>query len=114
MLVKFPVAKSPPVHVYAGAVLDPAAIAAPVGSASAAAMARDPRILRRMAFSMSTRHRPLLGAVAPGSDGVGLAIGPAWRSWRPDRDAALVNPPPEESSHPVVGGVCIAVTACVQ
>ena len=49
---------------YAGAVLDPAAIADPVGSASAAATARDPRILRRVAFSMSTDplSRPSRGA----------------------------------------------------
>src|SRR4249920_639837 len=52
MLVKVPEAKSPPVHVY-GIGPGTAAIADPVGSASAAATARDPRILRRIGFSMS-------------------------------------------------------------
>ncbi|GAA2159649.1 hypothetical protein GCM10009845_06500 [Pedococcus bigeumensis] len=54
-LAYVPDGMSPPAHVYAidpGA--DPAAIAGPVESASAAATARDPRILRRATFPMST------------------------------------------------------------
>src|SRR4051794_22753329 len=120
MLVKVPVAKSPPTHVYAdgpGA----AAIADPVGSASATAAASDARILRRIAFSMgvdpfsrpsrATRLYPVracpdgAGSVSPlAQRRLGDRIGtPRW--W---------NPSPDESSHPAVGRVCIAAAPRVQ
>lgn len=103
--MKVPEARSPPVHVYGTGrcVLDPAAIADPVGTASAAATARDPRILRRIAFSMSTDplSRPSRGgtrlslsAFAPKSSRVGLAIGPARRmATESGRRAGGTHPP---------------------
>src|ERR1017187_9409641 len=69
MLVKFWVAKSPPVHVYAaGDTHDRAAIADPPESASAPATTRVPRTPSRIAFPMSTNpssHGPPKGADGP-------------------------------------------------
>src|SRR5436190_23263930 len=92
---------SPPAHVY-GIGPDAAAIADPLGSASAAAMARDARILRRVAFSMG--FDPFWPPPAGTRDSIrtfacGWEQGRSrhWLSatvWRPDRDAALVDSGP--------------------
>src|SRR5450631_1186281 len=59
MLVRSPVAKSPPVHVYAaGDTHDTAAIAGPPESASAPATTRVPTTPSRIAFPMSTNPFP--------------------------------------------------------
>src|SRR5215831_7485758 len=90
MLVKVPVAKSPPAHVKPG----PAAAADAVGSTRDAATARSPRNPRRVVLFLSTGKNALSGrGRARVGTGSVSPFGPARRMRRPVRDGALVDLP---------------------
>ena len=83
IVVNFPEAKLPPVHVNVRPQFGPAARADPVGSARASATARAPRILSRRSFSTRTTIVPFWARPRP--DRTGSVSPLAQRDGRGDR-----------------------------